>query len=430
MRVFRCVQLVLASAAIVTSSSIVTAGIPEPTIPAGVGVNIHFVTGHEKDLDLIAGAGIKFIRMDFAWGGIERKRGEYNWAGYDELLANLETRGLRALFILDYSNDLYEETVTSKNPISGEMQKHTSSPQHPESVAAFARWAAAAAARYRGRDVIWEIWNEPNIQFWAPKPDVKQYITLALATCRALREQDPEATIIAPATSGFPWEFLEAFFRAGALEFLDGVSVHPYRDYRQGPETAGKDYAQLRELIDRYAPAGKKGRLPILSGEWGYATHDKGLSPETQAAFAVRQQLANLLYRVPLSIWYDWKNDGTDKAEREHHFGTVLHDLQPKPAYEALKVFTRELAGYRVAERLPLPDQAEFMVVCTNSTGAKKLVAWTTAQPRSSKLRISAAYAKTLKGMSGKGEVFQPVLTDGQLNLELEALPKYISLGE
>ena len=25
-------------------------------LPAGVGVNIHFVTGHEKDLDLIAAA--------------------------------------------------------------------------------------------------------------------------------------------------------------------------------------------------------------------------------------------------------------------------------------------------------------------------------------------------------------------------------------
>ena len=40
--------------------------IPEPVLPAGVGVNIHFVTGHEQDLDLIAGAGFKFVRMDFA----------------------------------------------------------------------------------------------------------------------------------------------------------------------------------------------------------------------------------------------------------------------------------------------------------------------------------------------------------------------------
>lgn len=312
------------------------AQIPKPVIPAGVGVNIHFVKGHERDLDLIAAAGFKFVRMDFTWAGIERKRGEYDWSGYDELTANLEKRGIRALYILDYSNPLYEEEVTSKNPITGQQHKTTASPQHPESVAAFAKWAGAAAKRFSGRKIIWEIWNEPNIHFWQPKPDVEQYITLARATAKAIREADPDATIIGPATSGFPWEFLEAFFKSGALEYLDAVSVHPYCDYKKPPESAGADYAKLRELIERHAPAAKKNKVPILSGEWGYATHTKGLSLETQAAFAARQQLANLLNGVPLSIWYDWKNDGNDPNEREHNFGTVLPDLKPKPAYVAI----------------------------------------------------------------------------------------------
>ncbi len=37
------------------------AQLPEPVLPQGVGVNIHFVTGHERDLDMIAAAGFKFI---------------------------------------------------------------------------------------------------------------------------------------------------------------------------------------------------------------------------------------------------------------------------------------------------------------------------------------------------------------------------------
>src|SRR5271157_2969225 len=105
------------------------ADLPELVLPQGVGVNIHFVRGHERDLDLIAAAGFKFIRMDFGWGAIERKQGEYDWAEYEELAANLEKRGLRPLYILDYSNEIYEPGA---------------SPQHPESVAAFARWAGAA----------------------------------------------------------------------------------------------------------------------------------------------------------------------------------------------------------------------------------------------------------------------------------------------
>src|SRR2546421_11084078 len=157
------------------------AELPQPVVPAGVGVNIHFVTGHERDLDLIAAAGFRFIRMDFGWTATERKKGEYAWSEYEQLLSNLEQRHLRALFILDYSHPLYEEEVSSPHPFTGAAHKTTASPQHADSIAAYARWAAAAAAHFKARHVIWEIWNEPNIQFWSPKPDAQQYATLALA---------------------------------------------------------------------------------------------------------------------------------------------------------------------------------------------------------------------------------------------------------
>jgi hypothetical protein len=286
--------------------------LPPLALPAGVGVNIHFVSGHQRDLDLIAAAGFKFVRMDFSWTGTESTKGEYQWSDYDQLEADLAARKLGAVFILDYSNPLYESTVTSGNPLNGESHETTASPQHPESVAAFARWSAAAARHFHGRQIIWEIWNEPNISFWSPKPDAEQYTTLALAAAKAIRAIDPEATIVGPASSGFPWDFLETFLKSGILEYLDAVSVHPYREYRRGPETAAADYEKLRQLIDRYAPTARRGKIPILSGEWGYASHTRGVTLETRAAFAARQQLANLLNGVPLSIWYDWKNDGED----------------------------------------------------------------------------------------------------------------------
>ena len=224
------------------------ADFPELVLPQGVGLNIHFTRGHGRDLDMIAAAGVKFVRMDFAWGGIERQQGQYDWSAYDELTANLEKRGLRALYILDYSNELYEQTVVTRNPISGREQRAVASPQHPESVAAFARWAGAAARHFAGRRIIWEIWNEPNIHFWKPRPEAQQYVTLALATAKAVREADPDATIIGPATSQVPMQFLTDIFAAGLLTHFDAVSVHPYRSYRKGPETAADDYAKLRAL--------------------------------------------------------------------------------------------------------------------------------------------------------------------------------------
>jgi hypothetical protein len=232
--------------------------------------------------------------------------------------------------------------------------------------------------------VLWEIWNEPNGNFWSPKPSAAEYGALALAACKAIRQADPQATIIGPASASFPWEFLGTVFQSGLLQYLDAVSVHPYRDNHHPPETAAADYRKLRQLIDAWAPPSRKGSIPILSGEWGYPTHDHGVSLETQADFAVRQQLVNLLEGIPLSIWYDWKNDGNDPSDNEQNFGTVTHDLTPKPAYLAIQTLVRELGGFRVLRRLKLPNQDDYAVLCGGpKAGEYKLAAWTTTQPHS-----------------------------------------------
>jgi hypothetical protein len=381
--------------------------LPDLILPQGVGVNIHFTTGHDTELDLIARGGFRWVRMDFGWAGTERRPGEYDWSAYEALTSALERRQLRAIYILDYSNPLYETTVVSKNPITGREQRATASPQHAESVAAFARWAAAAAAHFKGRPIVWEIWNEPNIFFWQPKPDVAQYCALALATCRAIRRADPEATIIGPATSEVPLPFLETFLASGVLPYLAGISVHPYRNYAKPPETADEDYVKLREFILRYAPAGR--HVPIISGEWGYASHVKGVTLETQAAFLARQQLANLLAGIPLSIWYDWKNDGEDANEREHNFGTVMPDLRPKPAYLAVQTLTTELDGYRIKERVRQPNERDYVLRLSKPRSGDRLAAWTLDQPHEVSLPLRLKRAGKVAVVSGLGRRYQPL---------------------
>ena len=414
---------------LLVSGPLGAAELPEAALPAGVGVNIHFTRGHERDLDQIVAAGFKFIRMDLGWGGIERQKGQFNWGDYDALTASLEARGLRAIYILDYSNPLYEETIVSQDPITQRQSRNTASPQHPDSVAAFARWAAAAAGHFQGRHVIWEIWNEPNISFWQPKPDVNQYLTMARATCQAVRAADPQATIIAPGSSEFPWEFLEALGRSGLLEQLDAVSVHPYRSYQRGPETAGEDYLQLRALIARFGSAAKKN-LPIICSEWGYATQTKGgVSLETQAAFLVRQQLANRLAGVPLSIWYDWKNDGAEAAYNEHNFGTVYPDLKPKPAYLAMQTLARELKDASIVRRLAQGGPEDYVLLCTNRTGQQKLAAWTTGQPHAVGVTVGLETGSPVACVDGQGQPLTPSLAEGRLQLQLTAAPQYVTLA-
>ena len=405
-----------------------TAGIPEPIIPEGVGVNIHFTTGHEKDLDLIAAAGFRFVRMDFFWTDTEPRKGEYNWSAYDGLLAQLDKRGIRAYFIFDYSHPLYEPAVVSTNPLTGKLETDVSgSPQHPESIAAFAQWAAAAAKHFQGRGVIWEIWNEPNGDFWKPKPNVEQYIALAQATCRAVREADPGATIVAPATSGFAWDFMEKFAQSGLLAQLDAVSVHPYRAPHQVPESAAGEYQRLRALIEKYAPEGKK-QMPIVSGEWGYSSNTKGVTRERQAEFAARQQLFNLASGIPLSIWYDWKNDGPDPAENEHNFGTVNTDLTPKPAYTAISTLTRELNGFRFCARFDVRDADKFVLAFTNATRETKLAAWTIGTNNTVTLPLSTAAGEEVSFVNGTNQPGSLTVEKHQIIVPLNNLPKYLDL--
>ena len=155
---------------------VAAAGLPELVVPEGLGVNIHFTDPRAGEIEMLVEGGFRWVRMDFAWEATEREKGKYDFTAYDRLLANLEKHHLRTMLILDYANRHYDQGLS---PASDEGRK------------AFARWAVAAARHFRGRDILWEMHNEPNIQFWKPKPDVQQYIELALEVGRALRQAEP-----------------------------------------------------------------------------------------------------------------------------------------------------------------------------------------------------------------------------------------------
>jgi len=382
--------------------------LPGPAIPDGFGVNIHF-TGLPRDLQMIADAGFKFIRMDFVWSRIERNKGEYEFkeSGYDALTLGCEKLGIRVLYILDYSNKLYEEDRSVRTDAGRK---------------AFADFAETAAKRYAGKGILWEIWNEANIkQFWTPQPSVDDYSRLVEACASRIKQADPGSQVVGGATSQIPLEWFEGCFKKGLLNWIDVLSVHPYRS--QHPETVIQDYAKLRGLITRYAPAGKK--IPVISGEWGYSNinWDKSkLTEQQQADYLVRMFLINSYQDIPVSIWYDWKNDGTDPNEREHHFGTVKHDLNPKAAYLAAKVLSSTLAGYSIKERFDLGNENDFAFKLSN--GDLDAVAFWTLGPRHNVTLPIDPTEVTLVGTYG-GKVIINWKTE-HLNIRAEQSPQYL----
>lgn len=389
----------------------------QPTATEGLGVNIHFTEARPGELKMIADAGFRWVRMDFIWEITEPERGRYDFSAYDRLLKELEANKLRALFILDYGNPLYT---------GGKSVRST------EAQAAFARWSVAAAKHFAGRGILWEVFNEPNVPlFWPPDPNVDEYVALATEVSHAFHREVPNEKLIGPATSKIDLPFLESVFKASVSSNWVGVSVHPYR--QADPESAAVEYARLRELIGRYHSPKSEQPLPIISGEWGYSSVWRGVTEEKQAALLAREFLTNIANGIPLSIWYDWRDDGTDPMESEHHFGLVRNQYQPgraqvyetKPAYLAAKTLTTQLNGYRFRERVGAGSDSDYVLVFTNGTD-RRIVAWTTS---------ATSRRVTLAGMSGRFSVTQIMgqaggaisVTENSLSIELSSSPIYLA---
>jgi hypothetical protein len=169
-------------------------GPPPPESPGPgprLGVNIHLLRDNHG-LDLAQAAGFGFVRMDMQWANVERG-GRYRFFAYDALLRALDARGMGVLWILDY----------------GHPDHGGSTPRNPEDVAAFGRFAEAAASHFRGRNVQYEIWNEPDTsQFWAPSPNPTEYAALLREALAAIRRADPSAKVSSGGVSRFDGEFL------------------------------------------------------------------------------------------------------------------------------------------------------------------------------------------------------------------------------
>ena len=142
----------------------------------------------------------------------------------------------------------------------------------------YAAFAAALAAHYKGQDVLFEIWNEPNVRtFWGAQSPARHnskefaegYVALVQATVPAMKKADPDCFVMAGSVSGL-WsascQWQEDCFQKGILKTgIDAWSVHPYST--KCPEDVVEGYQKVRDLM---AASGAPRDFIILNSERGY----------------------------------------------------------------------------------------------------------------------------------------------------------------
>lgn len=339
-------------------------------IPSGLGVNVHAADGRIYDYAQIYASGFRLIRTDVLWSAVEASPGVYDWSRYDALLDTLKQAGLTPLLILSYSNPLYARRLPGR-PDTPSLGYEP--PIHGEARAGYMAFARAAVARYRGR-AIWEVWNEPDLNFGHPV-DLPAFVNFAIEACAAIRGVDPDAAVIGPAASGFAWRLLRQFASSDRDGCYDAVSIHPYRD--RPPEDVLSDWSRLRELVRTHSAASVTPSF--VSSEWGYSSAQGFWSQSAQADMVLRLYLLNLLAGVRLTVVYDWWDDGPSPTDKEANFGLLDFGGSPKAAHDGLRDLIRSLNGMRLLGRVPTGTEADFVLAFAGDDGrVQRLVGWTT----------------------------------------------------
>lgn len=390
-------------------------------IPDGLGVNIHSMDLEPSEMKILTDANLRWIRQDIFWNLTEKSSGKYDFTAYDRLLNNLRKHNIRAILILGYANPLYDQGLSPYTDLGRK---------------AFSAWAIAAVKHFRGRGILWEMYNEPDIGFWTPKPNVNDYIKLALKVGKGIHEAAPHEAFIGPATSGISLPFLEACFKSGLLKYWSAVSVHPYRG--TNPESASLEFKQLRLIIKRYAPVNKK--ISIISGEWGYPSipyRSHHLNEQIQGKYLARQWLNNLANGIVLSIWYDLVEDGVDPKNQEHHFGIVRNItrgnqktvFEPKPAYISAKTLIYFLRGFQFHKRLSAGKADDYILNFRHpKTGEVRLAVWSnSSMPHETTLPIYSGYFRTVTYMGQMSKKSSSLkATSKGLTITLTDAPQYL----
>lgn len=319
--------------------AVVLAGGVRADDAARLGVMTHFAQNWSTALiPRVEENGISRVRDELYWDTIEAKRGVFVFpAAYDNYMAALKARGIRPLIALTFANRNYDGGLT---------------PHTDEGIAAYARYAVEVLRHYGAQIEAVEIWNEYNGSFCKGPATADRsgtYLRMLKAAYTEIKRERPDVTVVGVSAAGLPMPYLERIFAAGGLDFMDAVSVHPYRT-SSTPEGLEAQISQLNALIARYNHSGRPKPVWVTEIGWGtrqsQAEGDLAIDENTQARFLVRAFVLLLSAKVDQAYWYLLRDYDAFAT-----MGIVRANGDAKPASHAMAALLDRLQGATFAGR-------------------------------------------------------------------------------
>ena len=325
-----------------------------------------------RELDMLASAGGKVVRTDISWSSLESEgKGRYSpWVveRFDAFLAHAEARGIEVIATL-WSTPCWASTAPAeaKQGCTGSWWNREVDRYEPTSPEHFADAAEWVAGRWGHRLAALEVWNEPNEpdhRFLIAPDNGRSYAALLRAAYPRIKQAAPNLPVLGGAMAFSDEEWVERLYELGAGDSFDGLSLHPYNEWRDPDDPWKPQWRKytfltgvpaIHELLRRHGD----GHKSLWLTEFGFSSCGDGdrwcVSEQQQAEYVADSlRIVRGWDFVAAAVVYNLRNKGSDPTDREHQFGLLHRDFTPKPAYAAFAEALSEPPDTRQLEAPPL----------------------------------------------------------------------------
>jgi xylan 1,4-beta-xylosidase len=311
----------------------------------------------------------------------------YNWSYVDQIYDGLLENGVRPFVELSFMPRKLASTEVTQ---AFWYHPYNSPPKNWE------KWGALITAfaqhlvdRYGISEVsqwYFEVWNEPNIDFWSGEPKQPTYYQLYDVTARALKQVNPKLRVGGPATAQAAW--IDSFIRhcAQVNVPVDFVSSHVYandtaQDVFGTNESIPRDqmvYRAVKKVHDQ-VKASAKPELPVIFSE--YNTSYKNEVEVTDSEFmgpwiaSTIRQTDGLVDTMAYWCFSDvFEEQGVVRTPFYGGFGLIAEGNIPKAAFNAFTLLHR-LGTERLAVN------SDSVLATKRPDGSFAIAVWNYAPP-------------------------------------------------